>query len=72
MISFIIHNLEEAIWLPNWSKYAGKYHKPVQTNEFLFALIIITILGIILTFLTIILSIEYIRIIYLGYDGMMV
>ena len=22
------HNLEEAIWLPNWSRTAGRWHHP--------------------------------------------
>jgi hypothetical protein len=71
-LSFIIHNIEEAIWLPNWSKHAKKYHKPVGFNEFIFAVLIITILGIVLTFLNFIWDNEIIKIIYFGYVGMMV
>jgi len=50
-IVFAIHNTEEAIGLPTFSKSAGKYHKPVDTFEFVFALIIITLLATTITFL---------------------
>ena len=50
-IAFTIHNIEEALWLPAFSKSAGKFHKPVNSFEFAFALIILTLLSIIITFL---------------------
>jgi hypothetical protein len=50
-LAFTIHNIEEAIWLPAFSKSAGKFHKPVNTFEFVFALIIITLLSVIITIL---------------------
>ena len=50
-IALTIHNIEEALYLPEWSKSAGRYHKPVGAFEFRFALIIITALAIIITFL---------------------
>jgi len=51
LLSFTLHNLEEALWLPKWSqKYAKKFHAPVQNNEFHFALIGITVLGYLFTF----------------------
>lgn len=40
-----LHNAEEALWLPQWSRYAGKFRKPVARNEFLFAAIVITMLA---------------------------
>lgn len=46
-----LHNLEEAIWLPKWSKYARQFHKPVGTNEFYFAVISVTILAYLSSFL---------------------
>jgi len=49
-IVFTIHNIEEAFWLPAFSKSAGKYYKPVDTFEFVFALIVITLLATIITF----------------------
>lgn len=38
-----IHNLEEAIWLPNWSKDAGRYHVPVSAKQFRFAVLALTL-----------------------------
>ncbi len=50
ILGFTLHNIEEAIWLPEWSKYAERFHKRVSRNEFLFAVIIITAIGYLLTF----------------------
>ncbi len=50
LMGFTLHNIEEGIWLPAWSKYAGKYHKEVSGNEFRFAVIIVTALGYLITF----------------------
>jgi cellulose synthase/poly-beta-1,6-N-acetylglucosamine synthase-like glycosyltransferase len=72
VFAFVIHNIEEAIWLPGWSKHAKKFHKAVNFNEFVFAVLIITILGVLLTFLNSIYNNKIINIIYLGYVGMMV
>lgn len=46
-----LHNLEEALWLPQWSKHASKFHRPVSSNEFNFAVVFITILAYLSTFL---------------------
>jgi hypothetical protein len=51
-IAFTIHNIEEAFFLPKWSKTAGKFAKPVNTFEFVFALIILTTISIIITALS--------------------
>lgn len=51
LLGFILHNLEEAIRLPQWSKYARKFHPPVQPNQFIFGVIIMTIAGYLLTVL---------------------
>jgi hypothetical protein len=48
-----LHNLEEAVWLPNWSKHAERFHKPVEANVFYFAVIFVTILAYLSTFLAI-------------------
>ena len=40
-----IHNLEEAILLPKWSKTAGRWHHPVGDREFRFAVAVITVLA---------------------------
>jgi len=73
LMSFTLHNIEEGIWLPKWSKNAEKYHLKVANNEFHFALMVVTILGYILTFLFIGLgqSNEILKYIYLGFILMM-
>ena len=73
LLGFTLHNLEEAIWLPEWSKYAEKYHKPVERNEFIFAVIVITTLGYIITLLDIVYGYpgSTINYIFLGFTGMM-
>jgi len=40
-----LHNIEEAIWLPKWSKQSSRFQKPVTSSEFHFAVIFITILA---------------------------
>jgi hypothetical protein len=32
LLGFSLHNLEEALWLPQWSKHARKYRKEVSEN----------------------------------------
>jgi len=72
VFAFVIHNIEEAVWLPSWSKHAKKFHKDVDFNEFVFAVLIITILGVLLTFLNSIYDNKIMHSLYLGYVGMMV
>jgi hypothetical protein len=73
LLAFTLHNIEEGIWLPRWSKYAGKYHPQVKNNEFHFALIVVTTAGYILTFLFLVFgqSVEIIKYLYLGFLSMM-
>ena len=73
LLGFTLHNIEEAIWLPKWSEYAKKFHKPVGSNEFIFADIIITIIGYLLTAVDFIIGSpgDLINYIYLGFVGMM-
>jgi len=40
-----LHNLEEAIWLPAWSRAAGRWHAPVGAFEFRFAIAVLTTLA---------------------------
>lgn len=73
LLGFTLHNLEEALWLPQWSKLAKKFHEPVERNQFIFALVIITMAGYLLT-LADILAGQHGNIInytYLGFIGMM-
>jgi hypothetical protein len=39
-----IHNLEEAVWLPDWSQTAGIWHPEVSAFEFRFADTVVTLL----------------------------
>ncbi|MDP4093502.1 MAG: HXXEE domain-containing protein [Bacillota bacterium] len=45
ILTITIHNIEEGLWLPQWSHTAKNYHKPVDKSEFHFALIVITALA---------------------------
>jgi len=71
--AFTLHNIEEALWLPNWSKHAKRFHAPVEINEFHFAVLIVTVIGYFLTFLFLIYgnSSEIIRYSYFGFVLMM-
>ena len=73
LLSFTLHNIEEALWLPKWSRHAGKFHPAVKNNEFHFALLVITTLGYIIMFLFMIYgsTSEIIKYAYLGFVLMM-
>jgi hypothetical protein len=49
----LLHNIEEAIWLPAWSAYAGKYHKKVEAHQFYFAVMLVTLLAFLATALVV-------------------
>ena len=74
LLGFSLHNIEEALWLPQWSKHAHKYHKEVSKNEFRFAVIIVTAIGYLLTFQDLIFAPSFAlsKYIYLGFILMMV
>jgi len=73
LLGFTIHNLEESIWLPEWSKHAKKFHEPVERNQFIFAVIIVTMIGYLVTVAEIIDNTpgSVFSYIYLGFIGMM-
>lgn len=73
LLSFTLHNIEEAIWLPKWSNYASKFQKPVESNQFVFAVLAITVLGYFITVLNLLAGETnyFILYIYLGFIGMM-
>ncbi len=52
-ISISIHNLEEAVYLPDWSKSAGFWHHPVEATEFYFAVIVLTLFAYVAVFLAV-------------------
>jgi predicted neutral ceramidase superfamily lipid hydrolase len=74
ILGFSIHNIEEALWLPEWSKYARKYHQEIAVNEFRFAVIVITAMGYLVTFQYLIFSKTSVvsKYLYLGFVSMMV
>jgi len=74
LLGFSLHNIEEALWLPQWSRHARKHHKEVSKNEFTFAVIIVTAIGYLLTFQYFIFasSSALSKYIYLGFILMMV
>lgn len=47
-----LHNLEEAIWLPAWSKKGRLLREPVEAREFRFAVATLTILLYVCTWLS--------------------
>ncbi len=74
LLGFSLHNIEEALWLPGWSRHARKYHKEVSPNEFRFAVIIVTVIGYLLTFQYFVFGAVYAaaKYIYLGFILMMI
>ncbi len=73
LLGFTLHNIEEAVWLPKWSKNAGRYHEPVESEPFIFAVIIVTMIGYFITGFDILYGNNYplLRYVYLGFTGMM-
>jgi len=73
LLGFTIHNIEESIWLPEWSKHAKKFHEPVERNQFIFAVIVVTIIGYLVTVAEIVDNTpgSIFTYIYLGFIGMM-
>ena len=53
-IAITVHNLEEAIWLPAWSKTAGRFHHPVGIFEFRFAVTVLTLIAYVMAYLSMI------------------
>lgn len=45
VVAVALHNLEEALWLPAWSRHAGRWHRPVGDFEFRFAVVVLTIVA---------------------------
>ncbi len=73
MFTITLHNIEEALWLPQWSNYTGKYHKPVERNEFYFALIVITAFAYLISALFMFFpKILFLKFLFVGYVGTMI
>ena len=73
LLGFTLHNLEEAIWLPQWSKQVKTFRREVGKNEFIFAVIAITLLGYGITILDFIFGGQssLFTYLFLGFAGMM-
>jgi hypothetical protein len=73
LMGFTLHNLEESVWLPEWSKHVKAFHEPVKRNQFIFAVIVITMIGYLVTFVNILFDQpgNISNYLYLGFIGMM-
>ena len=73
LLGFTLHNLEEAIWLPGWSKFAGRFQQPVSRRRFIFAVTVVTVVGYVLTAVDFLAgrSSPILHYGYLGFIGMM-
>lgn len=47
-LGVLAHNTEEALFLPAWSASAGRWHAKVGTNEFRFAVVVLSLLLVVL------------------------
>lgn len=72
-IAITLHNLEEAVWLPQWSQLATRYHKPVNKSEFHFALLCVTLLAYLASFMFLFFDeVEILKCFYFGFVGAMI
>ena len=72
-LAITLHNLEEALWLPQWSRFAKQYTKVVDKNEFYFALICVTVLAYLSSFFFLFFNeVVILRYIYFGFVGAMI
>lgn len=49
IFAIVLHNLEEALWLSPWSNQVLKKRKPICKHEFLFAVLMVTVLAVLAT-----------------------
>jgi len=72
-LAISIHNIEEALWLPAWSKNANRFMKPIGRQEFYFAVLVITIFALLSTAAIIMFpEISITKYIYFGFLGAMI
>jgi len=50
-LAVTLHNLEEALFLPAWSRSAGRWHHPVGAREFRFAVAVLTVFAYVAVYL---------------------
>jgi len=48
-VGVLLHNLEEALWLPAWSTRAGRWYRPVAAPVFRFAAAVLSLAFLVLT-----------------------
>jgi hypothetical protein len=53
VIVIAIHNFEEALFLPKWSRSAGRWYAPIGEHELRFAVIVLTLLAGLFAFLAV-------------------
>jgi drug/metabolite transporter (DMT)-like permease len=72
-LAITLHNIEEALWLPQWSQFAKRYHKRVGRNEFYFALICVTLIAYLSSFFFLLFNeVVILKYIYFGFVGAMI
>lgn len=72
-LAILLHNIEEALWLPKWSESASQFHKIKGKTEFHFAVLMVTILAFLITALFILFpELEILKYIYFGFLGAMI
>ena len=52
-VAITLHLVEEMAWLPAWSKRAGRWHAPVERQEFNFACVVVLVLVYIMIFFSV-------------------
>ena len=52
LFAITVHNAEEALWLPAWSRNAGRFHKRVSPVEFRFGVLCVTCLAYLVVFVS--------------------
>lgn len=50
-VAITLHNLEEGIWLPAWSRTAGRWRQRTSAGVFRFAVIVLTLLAYIVAYI---------------------
>lgn len=72
-LAITLHNIEEAIWLPQWSQLGQPFHKSVTPDEFHFAVIIITAFAYLSSFLFMYFpESKFTRRLFIGFLGAMI
>jgi hypothetical protein len=52
-VAVTLHNGEEAVWFPKWSRRARRWPPPVETGIFCFAVVVFTVLAFVVTWLSV-------------------